>query len=130
MPRYDSNLFYLPAPVAKVTLRDPSNGNIASNILMLIDSGADITLVPEASIDVLKSTLNPSESYRVEAFDGQPSVAQSLQLDLVFLGKTFTGRYLIINSEAGILGRDILNLLALVLDGPRLSWTEQSTGSR
>jgi hypothetical protein len=95
---------------------------------MLIDSGADITLVPEASIDELKSTLNPSESYRVEGFDG-PSVVQSLQLDLVFLGKTFTGRYLIINSEAGILGRDILNLLALVLDGPHLNWTEQSTDS-
>jgi hypothetical protein len=96
---------------------------------MLIDSGADITLVPEASIDELKSTLNPSESYRVEGFDGQPSVVQSLQLDLVFLGKTFTGRYLIINSEVGILGRDILNLLALVLDGPHLNWTEQSTDS-
>jgi hypothetical protein len=129
MARYDSNLFYPPAPVANVTLRDPSNGNIASNILMLIDSGADITLVPEASIDILKSTLNPNESYRVEAFDGQPSVAQSLELDLVFLGKTFTGRYLIVSSEAGILGRDILNLLALVLDGPHLSWTEQSAGS-
>jgi hypothetical protein len=97
---------------------------------MLIDSGADITLIPEASLDELKSTLNPGESYQVEAFDGQPSVVQSLRLDLVFLGKTFTGRYLIVNSEAGILGRDILNLLALVLDGPRLSWTEQSTGSR
>lgn len=129
MPRYDSNLFNPPAPVARVTLRDPGNGNTARDILMLIDSGADITLIPQTSVDELKSDFGPQESYELKGFDGQRSVAQSVQLDLVFLRRTFRWRFLIINSEAGILGRDVLNHLAFLLDGPRLSWKEQPTAS-
>jgi hypothetical protein len=127
MPTYESNLFNPPAPVARVTLRDPSNGNTASDVLMLIDSGADITLVPQTSIDELKSNFDPQQSYELEAFDGQRSIAQSVQLDLMFLRRTFRGRFLIIDSETGILGRDVLNHVAVVLDGPRLSWQEQQT---
>jgi len=127
MPTYDSDLFNPPAPVARVTLRDPDNGNTATNVVMLIDSGADITLVPQRSIDELKSSIDPQQSYELKAFDGQRSVAQSLQLDLVFLRKTFRGRFLVINSDAGTLGRDVLNHVAFLLDGPQLSWREQST---
>jgi Retroviral aspartyl protease len=127
MPTYDSDLFNPPAPVARVTLRDPGNSNIATNVVMLIDSGADITLVPQTSIDELDSSVDPQDSYELKGFDGQRSVAQSVQLDLVFLRRTFRGRFLIINSDAGILGRDVLNHVAFLLDGPQLSWREQST---
>ncbi len=102
MPTYDSNLFNPPAPVARVILRDPGNGNTASDVLMLIDSGADITLVPQTSVAELKSDLDPQYSYELKGFDGQRSIAQSIQLDLVFLRTTFRGRFLIIDSEAGI----------------------------
>lgn len=129
MPTYDSSLFNPPAPVASVILRDPSTGNTASDVRNLIDTGADITLVPQTSIDELKSDLEPGESYELKGFDGQRSVAQSVQLDLVFLRRTFRGRFLIINSEAGILGRDVLNHVAIALDGPRLSWQEQQATS-
>jgi len=129
MPTYDSTLFNPPAPVARVTLRDPSTGNTASDVLMLIDSGADVTLVPQTSIHELKYSLDAQESYELKGFDGQMSVAQAVQLDLVFLRRTFRGRFLITNSEAGILGRDVLNYVALMLDGPHLSWNEQPTTS-
>lgn len=129
MPTYDSNLFNPPAPVARVILRDPGNGNTASDVLMLIDSGAGITLVPQTSVAELKSDLDPQYSYELKGFDGQRSIAQSIQLDLVFLRKTFRGRFLIIDSEAGILGRDVLNYVAFLLDGPHLSWQEQATTS-
>jgi predicted aspartyl protease len=129
MPTYDSNLFNPPAPVASVTLRDPGNGNTASDVLMLIDTGADITLVPQTSIEELKSDLDPHESYELKGFDGQRSVAQSVELDLVFLRRTFRGRFLIIDTEAGILGRDVLNHVAIVIDGPRLIWQEEQANS-
>ena len=125
MPTYDSNLFNPPAPVARVTLRDLGNGNATNDVLMLIDSGADITLVPQTSINELKSDFNPQESYELRAFNGQSSVAQSVQLDLIFLRRTFRGRFLIVDSNEGILGRDVLNHLAIVLDGPHLSWKEE-----
>jgi hypothetical protein len=97
---------------------------------MLIDSGSDVTLIPQTSINDLGSNFDPRESYELKGFDGHRSVAQSVQLELMFLRKTFRGRFLIINSEAGILGRHVLNYVAVILDGPRLSWQEQQTTAR
>jgi hypothetical protein len=129
MPRYDANLFNPPAPVARVILRDLRNGNSVDDVLMLIDSGADITLIPQAYIDDLASNFDPQTSYELEGFDGQRSVAQSVELDLVFLRKALRGRYVIINSKVGIMGRDILNHVAIVIDGPRFNWEERQTSS-
>lgn len=42
-----------------------------------------------------------------------------------FLNKTFRGRFLLIDQDWGVLGRDILNLISLLLDGPNLNWKEQ-----
>jgi hypothetical protein len=71
MPTYDADLFNPPAPVARVTLRDPSNGNTVGDVLMLIDSGADITLVPQACINDLEYNFNPLDTYELEGFDGK-----------------------------------------------------------
>ena len=129
MPAYDSNLFYPPAPVASVRLRDLENGNTKSDVLMLIDTGADISRVPLASIDELKTDIDPLEIYELRGFDGKTSVAQAVHLDLVFLRRTFRGRFLIANSASGILGRDVLNHFAIVLDGPGINWREQQDSS-
>ncbi|HVS21446.1 MAG TPA: retropepsin-like aspartic protease [Pyrinomonadaceae bacterium] len=129
MPAYDSNLFNPSAPLARVILRDLRNGNTANEVPMLIDSGADITLVPKTSIDKLKSEIDPSEGYELKGFDGHRSVAKSVQLDLVFLRRTFRGRFLAVDSEYGILGRDVLNHVSLLLDGPGSSWSESTTGA-
>ncbi len=53
MPAYDASLFDPPAPLARVTPRNLSNGATVSDVPMLIDSGADITLVPHQSADQL-----------------------------------------------------------------------------
>ncbi len=46
MPNYDASHYDPPAPVAQVTLRDPANGALLPNVLLLVDTGADITLLP------------------------------------------------------------------------------------
>lgn len=43
MPSYDAAYFDPPAPVARVTLRNPQSGATASAVLLLVDTGADIT---------------------------------------------------------------------------------------
>ena len=45
--------------------------------------------------------------------------------DDVFLRRNFRGRYLVTDVEVGVIGRDILNHLRLLLDGPAISWEEQ-----
>jgi hypothetical protein len=50
MPAYDSTAFRPPAPVASVTVRSPVSGRTASNVLLLIDSGADVSFLPRQPI--------------------------------------------------------------------------------
>ncbi len=91
---------------------------------MLIDSGADVTLVPRMSVELLGVSINPSEGYELKGFNDITSVAQVVLLDLVFLRRAFKGRFLLLDQEWGILGRDVLNHLVVLLDGPRVTWHE------
>ncbi|MEK6336026.1 MAG: hypothetical protein AABM67_13940 [Acidobacteriota bacterium] len=56
-------------------------------------------------------------------------MAQVAQLDLIFFEKAFRGKYVIVDSNTGILGRDVLNHVAVLLDGPRMSWHEHKDSS-
>ena len=94
---------------------------------MLIDSGADVTLIPQQSVTSLGVTVDAGAGYEVMGFDGKKSTAQVVSLDLIFLRRVFRGRFLISNQEWGILGRDILNHVVMLLDGPRLVWDEQKS---
>src|ERR1044071_2709768 len=125
MPAYDASLFNPPAPLAKVTLRNPENGNSLSDVPMLLDTGADVTLLPQLSANQIDLSVEPNSGYELMAFDGSTSVAQVVQLDLLFLRRVFRGRFLLTNQEYGILGRDILNHVRIVLDGPYLRWEEE-----
>ena len=55
MPAYEDSHFHPPAPLARVGLRHPEKGTTLSDVLMLIDSGADVTLLPLASVGSLVS---------------------------------------------------------------------------
>ncbi|MDX6496840.1 MAG: hypothetical protein QOG23_100 [Blastocatellia bacterium] len=93
---------------------------------MPIDSGSDITLIPRTSIDELELEIDPKAGYELQGFDGRNSVAQAVTLDLLFLKRTIRGKYVVVDSSMGILGRDVLNHLAILLEGPSLSWREQN----
>ena len=125
MPGYDASLFHPPAPLAKVTLRNQENGNTTSDVPMLLDTGADVTLIPQSSVSQLGLTMDLSESNELMGFDGRLSVAPAVQLDLILLGRVFRGRFLIINQEWGVIGRDIINHVSLLFDGPGLNWSEK-----
>jgi hypothetical protein len=108
MPAYDGGRFSPPAPLASVGLRHPEKGAMLLDVPMLIDCGADVNLIPLATVNQLGATVNSGEGYQLMGFDGSRSVAQAVQLDLLFLRRAFKGRFLLIDQEWGILGRDIL----------------------
>jgi hypothetical protein len=128
MPAY-SDLFDPPAPVAFVTLRHPATGQSVTNIPMLMDTGSDITLVPLSAIKHLGIAVESQTDYQLVAFDGTRSTAPWAELHLLLLSSVFRGRYVVIDQDIGVLGRDILNLLVVVLDGPGKSW-EQTVPNR
>jgi hypothetical protein len=126
MPAYDAPHFNPPAPLARVTLRNTSTGVSVSDVVLLVDSGADVTLLPRQSVEGLGISLATGRGYEIAGFDGNKSFVPAVDLDMLFLKRLFKGQYLVIDEERGILGRDVLNHLALLLDGPRLSWDEHT----
>ena len=80
MHAYDATRFDPPAPLAIVTLRNQDSENTL-DVPLLLDSGADITLIPQSSIAPLGLAVDPRESYELMGFDGATSIAQVVRLD-------------------------------------------------
>ncbi len=127
MPEYDSRNYNPPAPVAYVTLRNSATGAVISNVPMLMDTGADASLLPSQAIEELKIETEKDSTFEVQGFDGQIQRLKSVKLEMYFLDKKFVGEYLLVDQPIGILGRNVLNNVRILLDGPRENWDEQKT---
>jgi predicted aspartyl protease len=121
MPDYDSTRFTPPAPVAVVTLRNPESGAVSEGIAMLLDTGADVTLLPQGVADGLGLSQSGG-GYELEGFGGGSSLARAVRAEMVFLGLTFRGQFLLAEQDWGIIGRNILKVVSLTYNGPQLSW--------
>jgi len=125
MPPYDSTWFSPAAPLARVTLRNPANNATRQSVPMLLDTGADVTLIPREAAGPMGLTATPAQSYELVGFDGSITLAPVVQLELVLGRRAFRGQFLLVDQPWGIIGRNILNALSLYLDGPRLIWEER-----
>jgi hypothetical protein len=122
MPDYDQQQFDPPAPLARVLFRTPDQAKSISDVAMLIDSGADVSLIPASCADGLGLQSEHEETFHLQAFDGSSSPAKTVDAEMLFQGRLFHGRFLIMDQEYGVLGRNVLNHLTLLLDGPQLEW--------
>lgn len=125
MPIYNSVDFDPPAPVAGVELRTPDSGAILSDVPMLLDTGADVTLIPESAANRLGILFDSEQRYELMSFDGNTSFAPVVRLQLTFCNRVFRGQFLVTDQPWGILGRNILNAMPLLFDGPRLIWEDR-----
>lgn len=91
---------------------------------MLIDTGADVTLLPIPYIEGLGIEPDMDETYEVQGFSGESQFVGAAHLEMIFLGKKFTGTFLLVDQPMGILGRNILNSVSILFDGPRSKWDE------
>ena len=124
MPKYDTENYNPPAPVAYVTLRNPTTGEILPNVPCLIDTGSDTTLLPSEAVRKLGIDSEHDTKFEVQVFDGDTKFLKVVKLELQVLDKKFRGEYLLIDRPIGILGRNVLNNLRILFDGPRREWDE------
>jgi hypothetical protein len=66
--------------------------------------------------------LPPISSYEVMAYDNTVRECPAVRAEVVFLRKRFKGQFLVLDQEVGVLGRDVLNHVLLILDGPHREW--------
>jgi predicted aspartyl protease len=121
VPDYRGDPFDPPAPCALVVITHPRGATEARDVEMLIDTGADVTVIPKhiaASLGLERS----SRRYDVAGFDGREGTAEAVEATLIVAGRTYRGNFLLGAEPWGILGRNILNTLRITLDGPRLAW--------
>ena len=104
MPSYDATDCDPPAPVAQVTLRNVHSGEMVADVPLLLDTGADVTLLPRNTVEQLGVQLVAGQRYELMGFNGSTSSAPVVMLDLLFLKRAFRGRYLVIEEGLGIMG--------------------------
>ncbi len=121
--KYDDVRHSPPAPVAWVVIENPSTGAKVSDVPMLIDSGADLTLLPAGIVSKLDLQVSTEKGYELADFDGTTKrISYATSAVVVLGGLRFKGQYLSGDSEIGVIGRNLLNNIVLELDGPRHEW--------
>ncbi|MFT3878823.1 MAG: hypothetical protein QM703_04075 [Gemmatales bacterium] len=122
MTPYDQTHHQPPAPVAFLTLRTLDHAHSVANVMALLDTGSDLTLLPRWAIEQLSLTPQVEEGYTLAWFDGSNRVVESVVLEAHFQGGRFQGRYALIDEPLGIVGRNLLNHFRLLFDGPAKAW--------
>jgi len=79
--------------VGTIDLRDAASGRVWAKVPMLLDTGADVTLVPSASVNQLQIQTDPSQVYELIGFDGTRSTAMAVHLDLIFWDSRSAGGF-------------------------------------
>ena len=90
--------------MATVALRNPAGGETLGSVLMLLDSGADVSAVPQSAVTRLNASVDRASGYEVVGFDGVANIAHAVALELTFRGRVFRGRFLTVEQEWASLG--------------------------
>lgn len=115
---YDSDNFNPPAPVLEVSLTVPAPVSYGQTIksLALLDSGADITVIPRWIAQQLQ--LKYVDEVLASGYDGVAKETFVYSAKIIFDGLgNFIIKTIVSDDEYILIGRDILNKWSLLLKG-------------
>lgn len=119
MPSYERAGYDPPAPVARALVA--ADGEAAVDVPLLIDTGADSSIIPRSVAVLVGAELSPAPA-DIISYTGEAREAEQAVLTVRFERVTVRGAFLVLDTEQGVLGRNVLNNLVLTLDGPGLNW--------
>jgi clan AA aspartic protease len=107
--------FQPPAPVLPIGIGSIDAGSPTTMVRMLVDTGADCTLIPARLARLLRLPI-------VDKVEVRGVGAQAIQVSVhaarvLIAGTRIVARLIAFEDEA-LLGRDLLNRLSLEIDGP------------
>jgi hypothetical protein len=114
--------FEPPAPVLRVTIAHSRRRHLRRTVLALLDTGSDVTAIPDFLIDELQ--LEPVGWLRVENLAGVGRRQYTYPIRLQLAELTIP-RLEILDSQLDfvVVGRDVLNRFALHLNDPDQTFT-------
>ena len=109
-----------PAPLMHVTVRPPERGTAVSDLPALLDTAADITVIPARVAEELQ--LIPLDEVPIGGFDGRVSWVSTFLVQLALRQSTPKVIRVVASRDEPyvLLGRDVLNDYRAILDGPLL----------
>lgn len=116
-----SEEYFPPAPVLTVSVAAPEESTATRQYSALVDTGADGTFVPTAILETLDLPISYMTNVRSHLGESLHS-APVYKVDLILLGSVRLPGVEVVADDWGdriILGRNVLNLLKIYLDGPK-----------
>ena len=114
---YDRN-YFPPAPVLQVRFITPEWDLRTESLQAIVDTGADGTLAPTKYLQQIEASVGGESSIRSQW--GERRVVDLYLIDVEIDRLTLPGIW-VVGDESGeeiVLGRNVLNRLRLLLDGP------------
>jgi hypothetical protein len=112
--------YYPPVPVLEISLARPMSTLWHGPFTAIVDSGADVTIVPRAILDEFRPPVERRATLTTQWSNRQSVTTYTVDLlvgGLIFPSVEVAGDR--IGGEV-VLGRNLLNYLDLRLEGPRL----------
>jgi predicted aspartyl protease len=106
------------SPVLPVQIAGPEADDWIDVPAALVDTGADATMIPDAFLSQIQAA--EWDQARLRSHWGEFRLVYRYEIDMRIGGRTFAG-VLVVADDVGdeiILGRDLLNQLRFLYDGP------------
>lgn len=118
MKYHYSSAYQPPAPVVEIAIASPAEGLRVGLLPAFVDSGADGTIVPSRYLDEINAPVTVEMSIRSQWGERRRVLLYLVDVqigDITLPGAQVVGDQM---ADEVILGRDVLNKLRVLLDGP------------
>lgn len=108
-----------PIPTLEVRLRASDDSHAGGPLSALVDTGADITLIPLTYLEQIEAP--ELDEVRLRSHWGHTTTVTTYLVDIELSTSALPGLEVVgdLYADEIVLGRDVLNRLLLLIDGPR-----------